>query len=121
MKKVGKFVYWAPRIFSILFLLFLAMFSLDVFDNCNSFLECLLGLLMHNIPVFILIILLVIAWKKEIVGAITFFLAGFLYILLLAMNPKFEWHYFSWSLIIAGPAFVIGWLFLINWNKRKNK
>jgi len=35
---------------------------------------------MHNIPVFIMIIVLVIAWKHEIVGAIAFLLAGLIYV-----------------------------------------
>jgi hypothetical protein len=35
-KQTGKFVYWAPRVLSILFILFLALFSLDVFDTPNA-------------------------------------------------------------------------------------
>mgnify|MGYP002070012838 CR=1 FL=1 len=32
-RKVSRFLYWTPRILSILFILFLAMFSLDIFGN----------------------------------------------------------------------------------------
>ena len=32
MKKTGKGLYWAPRILSILFICFLSLFSLDVFE-----------------------------------------------------------------------------------------
>jgi hypothetical protein len=38
---------------------------------------------------------------------------------ILLMNP-FEWYMLSWSLIIAGPAFLVGILFFINWFKKKN-
>ena len=77
--KVGKFIYWTPRILSILFILFLAMFSLDVIEPGRSVGDIIIGLIMHNIPVFILTGLLVIAWKHEAVGAVTFISAGVLY------------------------------------------
>ncbi len=118
MKKINKFVYWTPRIMSILFLLFLAMFSLDVFSSELTAWQILIGLFMHNIPVFILLVILIISWKHEIVGGITFILAGLTYIILLFRN-EFEWYMLSWSLIIAGPAFFIGILFIIGWLKKK--
>ena len=76
---------------------------------------------MHNIPVFILIIILVISWKYEIVGGIAFILAGLFYIatmLINALKYPFEWYMLSYSFIIAGPAFLIGILFLIGWKKK---
>ncbi|MCX6786200.1 MAG: hypothetical protein NTZ18_05160 [Candidatus Komeilibacteria bacterium] len=118
-KKTNKFIYWTPRILSILFILFLAMFSLDIFGNGYSFWETVLGLFMHNIPVFILTGVLIIAWKHEIVGGIAFTLAGLLYIALLLLRNQFEWYMLSWSMIIAGPAFLIGILFFINWRNKK--
>ena len=119
MARAGKFIFWAPRILSIMFLLFLAVFSLDVFGNGYTFWETVVGLLMHNIPVFILLAVVVISWKHEIVGGIAFILAGLLYIALLLMNPQREWYMLSWSLMIAGPAFLVGILFLINWFEKK--
>ena len=118
-KKVSRWLYWTPRILSILLLCFLTIFSFDVFDSCRGLLECTAGLLMHNIPVFVLAILLWISWKNELVGAITFFVAGLLYIFLLLFRNNFQWFMLSWSLIIAGPAFLIGYLFYLGW-KRKN-
>lgn len=119
-KRVGKFVYWTPRILSIVFLLFLAMFSLDIFGNNYTFWQTVVGLFMHNIPVFVLAIILWISWKHEIVGAVTFILAGLLYMgSILLRNPQFEWYMLSYSLIIAGPAFFIGVLFLINWRRKR--
>src|SRR3989344_8840572 len=105
---MNKYLYWIPRILSIIFILFLAMFSLDIFDGNYGFWGTILGLFMHNIPVFILTIVLIISWKHEIVGAVAFILAGLLYIFSLLMKPELEWYMLSWSLIIAGPAFFIG-------------
>ncbi len=122
-KKVSKFVYWTPRIVSIAFLLFLALFSLDVFEPGLSFSQILLGLFMHNIPVFILAIILWISWKREIVGGIAFILAGLVYIASMivrtVLSNQAEWYMLSYSLIIAGPAFFIGILFLIGWFRKK--
>lgn len=89
--KVNRWIYWTPRILSILFLAFLAMLSLDIFGNGYGFWGTVLGLFMHNIPVLILLIVLLISWKYEIVGGIAFIIAGLLYILLLMRNP-FEWY-----------------------------
>jgi hypothetical protein len=122
MKKAAKdWIYWTPRIISIGFILFLTMFSLDIFGNGYTFWETIIGLLMHNIPVFVLTIILIISWKYEIVGGIAFVLAGVAYIFMLFMNPQFEWYMISWSLTIAGPAIFIGVLFIIGWLRKKNK
>jgi len=118
MPRVGKFIFWTPRILSIIFILFLAMFSLDVFEGNYGFWGTVAGLFMHNIPVIILSILLIIAWKHELVGAIAFILAGIFYIIFLLKN-SFEWYILSWAVQISGIAFFIGILFLINWKKKK--
>lgn len=115
---VPGWIYWLPRIVSIIFLLFLAMFSLDVFGNGYSFWETVLGLFMHNIPVFVLLILLIIAWKHEWVGAIAFILAGIAYVIMTLRNP-FEWYMISWFMIVAVPAITVGILFWINWKLKK--
>jgi len=118
-KKINKYLYWIPRILSILFILFLTMLSLDVFSPDLGFWEIVLGLFMHNIPTFILIAVLIISWKYEIVGGIVFILAGLFYIIMLLMNQQLEWNMFFGSLIISGPAFLIGILFLIGWVKKR--
>lgn len=123
-KRVGKFVYWAPRILSIIFILFLALFSLDVFDMNLGFWGTVGGLFIHNIPSIILGIIVWISWKREIVGGIAFILAGLAYIaniLITAIKTGFEWYILSYSMIIAGPAFLVGILFLINWSKKKTR
>lgn len=101
----------------------MALMSLDIFDMKLGFWGTLLGLFMHNIPVFILLVVLLISWKHEIVGGIVFISAGILYIVIMLMNTlrnSFEWYMISYSFIIAGPAFLIGILFIINWLKKKN-
>ncbi len=124
-KKVSKFIYWTPRILGIFFVLFLAMFSLDVFEGNYSFWGTIGALFMHNIPDIILLILLIIAWKRELVGAITFMLAGILYlafVLNTAITTGFEWYYLFWIIQISGITFFVGILFFLNWKaKRRDK
>ncbi|MDD2696977.1 MAG: hypothetical protein PHE52_02370 [Candidatus Pacebacteria bacterium] len=122
-KKINKFIYWTPRILSIMFICFLALFSLDVFEENLGFWGTLLGLFMHNIPVFILAIILWISWKREIIGGIAFTLAGAFYavmILIEMTKEAFQWYMISWISMISGPALIIGILFIINWLKKRN-
>ena len=119
--KVNKFVYWAPRVASIIFILFLAMFSLDVFEGDSGFWRTILAFFIHNIPVIIFLAVLIISWKREIIGGIAFILAGILYIgfiLVDMIKSGFEWFYLVWALQISGIAFFIGILFIVNWIKK---
>ena len=121
-QKINKFIYWTPRILSIIFICFLALFSLDVISPELSFWQTVLALFMHNIPPLVLLAVLLISWKYEIVGGIAFILAGLLYISIMVINAlknQFEWYMLSWSIEIAGVAFFIGTLFLIGWFKKK--
>jgi len=121
-KRISKGLYWAPRILSMVFVLFLALMSLDIFEGNYGFWGTIVGLFMHNIPALILLAILLISWKYEIVGGIGFVLAGILYIAFILMNiitTGFEWYYLAWSIQISGIAFFIGILFLINWHKKR--
>ncbi|MBU0461116.1 MAG: hypothetical protein KJ574_00875 [Nanoarchaeota archaeon] len=118
----NKYIYWIPRILSILFILFLAMFSLDIFDMNLGFWGTIVGLLMHNIPSFILTAVLVISWKYEIVGGIAFILAGLLYVVLMVVEGirgGFGWDMILSLILIAGIPIAVGILFLIGWYKKK--
>ena len=123
---INPWIYWIPRILSIIFILFLILMSLDVFDG-SGFWQTILALLIHNIPTIILIIILIISWKREIVAGIAFILVGLLYIVsvvLRAAQSSFQSYMLLWILQISGIAFLMGILFLICWKKRnaqKNK
>lgn len=121
-KKIGKFVYWTPRILSIILILFLSLMSLDVFSPELNFWQTLGALLIHNIPAFILLIILLVSWRREIVGGVGFILGGILYTTIVLINiasTGFEWYYLAWIIQISGIAFFIGIMFLANWFKKK--
>lgn len=116
---MSKFIYWAPRVLSILFILFLMLFSLDIFQEKLSPTEIALGLLIHNIPALLLLGILIISWRHEVVGAVVFTLAGLFYAVMLLKEPDFEWYMLSWIAIISGPALLVGILFTLNWYRKK--
>lgn len=118
-KKINKFIYWAPRILSILFILFLMMFSLDVFDSASSAQEITIGLFMHNIPALILLVVVIISWKREIVGGIVFILAALAYSVSMLTTRPFDVGILMALLIIGGLALLIGVLFMLNWFKKQ--
>ena len=115
----AKLLFWAPRVLSIAFILFLSLFSLDVFDGRLGFWQTVLALTMHLIPVFVLIAALIAAWKWEWIGALLYAAAGLLYVVWVATGsrPVPPEVRLSWILTIAGPAFIIAGLFLANWLK----
>jgi len=115
-------LFWLPRILSIVFLSFLLLLSFDVFEEGRSTLEIIGGFLIHNIPFFALLIAFIFAWKRDRVGAITFSIAGLLYIVLVIYNIFFR-EGVSWDepllsiLTISGPAFLISFLYFMNWKR----
>ena len=120
-RKISPWLYWAPRVMTIIFILFISMFSLDIFDLNLGFWGTIVGLFMHNIPSFVMIVLLIIAWKHEWVGAVGYIGLALLYIISAASRVNLLMA-LSWSLIIAGPAIIIGMLWGLNWRwKKKNK
>lgn len=121
MNKASRIVYWTPRIVAIMLIVFLAMFSLDVITPEATIWQILAGMFMHNIPVFILTAVLVVAWKYEWVGGVVFILAGVAYIAL-SVSSQITWYQaLSWSMILAGPAFIVGGLFLASWFMKTRK
>jgi hypothetical protein len=112
--KISKTLYWTPRIICILFIPFIMMFSLDVFSEAKSAREIAIGLFMHNIPAFLLILILWATWKREWIGAALFGGLGVFYIWW--AGGRFGWQALAF---ISGPLFLMSALFLIGWLYRK--
>ena len=110
---IKTLVQWSPRVLSILFTLFLSMFSFDVFEMAAPWYELLLGFLIHNFPSLILAIVIFLAWKRPLIGSIVFAAAGLFYVILVFTNQGLE----DWlSVVILGlPAFVISILYYMDY------
>lgn len=84
--------------------MFISMFALDVFNEGYGLGETILALLMHLIPTYVTVIMLIIAWRWEGIGAILFLLLPLIF---LVMSRGETW-------VISLPLFVVGVLFLFN-------
>jgi hypothetical protein len=103
-----KLLYWVPRVFTIVAILFMLMFSLDAFEGNASVTKKILGFLIHSIPVLVLIVILIVAWKSELVGGlllIVAFSAGAVFFRSFSGNPA--------SLIVIAPFLITGILFIL--------
>jgi hypothetical protein len=123
MKKSTHAIHWMPRILCILAIIFVSMFALDAFEPGLAIWKQLSAFVIHLIPSFILLALLIVAWKWEYAGGIIFILIGigfspFIYSHNYAMNHS-VWISLSIILMITFPFVVVGILFVISHFRKK--
>jgi hypothetical protein len=106
---VKKILFWTPRVLGILIAIFISLFALDVFMEGYGFWETIVALLMHLIPTAIVLVILGIAWRWEKIGGILFILLGVLYITFFWDPDRLPAY-----LMISGPLFLAGILFLLD-------
>ncbi len=99
----------AARILAILFAIFISIFALDVFEEGVPIGQILFSLFMHLIPTFVILIIAWASWKHPLLGSILFTLLGIFYLVLARGQGLLAY------LLIAGPPFLIGFLFLISY------
>ncbi len=114
-----RMLFWTPRLLSIFFIAFMSIFALDVFDGRHSAWQTVLAFLIHEIPVFFLIGVLILAWRWEWIGTALYAASGLMYVIWLFfiqhhIPPRAR---LGATLTIAVPAFFIAGLFLANWLK----
>jgi hypothetical protein len=120
-KPQNKLLFWLPRIITIIFILFISMFSLDVFGMNQGFWAALFALFMHLLPTIILTLILIFFWKKSIWLGSMWIAFGIWYLAIMIPNMirQFEFYYLSWLVMFSGVAFVIAVLFFIDNFKRR--
>ena len=109
---------WILRILLILMILFWALFSLDVFEENQGFWNILVAFLMHNVPSFLMIFILIVAWKWEHIGGMLLMLCIFGFaIFFIVRSGQFSYG----TLIMVGIPFLIGAMFVVNHYLLDNK
>jgi len=111
---MNKIIYWLPRTIIILLILFMLLLSFDVFGMEGSLLEKIGGFLIHNIPVFVLSLLLFFAWRKERAGGILFILIGLFFTFFFRTYQRIDTF-----LLISFPPILAGVLFILNGYKKR--
>ncbi len=121
-----KILFWLPRFLCIIAILFISLFALDAFEPDLTFWQQIGAFLIHFIPSFILLALLLIAWKWEYIGGIIFTILG------LGFSPfifkhNYDMNHSIWMsmgiiAMITLPFVVVGILFIMSYfqNKRIN-
>lgn len=113
-KSARGVLFWAPRILTILFALFLSVFALDVFAETKGFLETLTALALHLVPTFLVVVLLVFAWRRELIGVIAFAGLAIAYVVVM-WGRGFPWVTY---VMISGALLLISVLFFLSWRQR---
>jgi len=103
-------LFWTPRVLCLLFAVFVSLFALDVFNEGLGFWKTILALLIHLIPTWIVLAILAISWRWEWAGALLFASLGAYY--LISTHGRMHW---SAYVLISGPLFLVGAMFLIDW------
>jgi hypothetical protein len=99
-RTADRSLYWAPRLLSIAYIVFISLFALDSAGVAEF--------AVHMIPSMVLIAMLAVSWRLDAAGALLFGVAALWYASLQPEHP-------TWVLTISGPLVVIALLFLANW------
>lgn len=119
MSEAGRrALFWAPRVLSIAYILFLSMFALDVFTETHGFWRILGAVIIHLLPSLILVAGLILAWRWEWIGAALYGAAGAVYISWVLHRSLSSGTKLTWILLIAMPAFFVATLYMANWLRR---
>jgi len=102
---------------------FVSLFALDAFSPDLSFWQQIKAFIMHLIPSFILLAVLILAWKKELIGGILFMVIG------IGLSPWVFSHNYQMNhsimmslgiiMVITMPFVIVGLLFLVSHFKRR--
>ena len=109
--RLAKIIHWAPRLAAILIIFFVSLFSLDVFEMEASPLELLGGFLMHNIPSIGMLVLLIFAWKRPVVGFVAFLAAAALFAIFFVRGI----YSLPNLLLFVFPILLVAFLFYVDW------
>ena len=102
-----NWLFWLPRILGILFAAFVSIFVLDVFDGSGDWGKIFTALFISLIPTYILIIILLVAWRWELIGGILYIGLAYYYLF-----TVFKHLNLSVFMVIPFPCLVLGGLFL---------
>jgi len=109
---------WIPRILLIMLAMFAAMFSFDVFEMHVSLAMKLVGLFMHIIPVLILLLCLILTWKRPLIAGLIFSVFALAAIIALAFLFRFKSYFWIDMAIFILPIVLCIVLFFLAHFKR---
>ena len=108
----GRLLLWSPRILGILVSLFIGIFALDAFGRGTPTLPALRDFIVHLIPAFVLLGLVLASFRRPWIGGVAFIGLAVVYAVTMSRGRL------DWMLTISGPLLVVGALFLWSWYHR---
>lgn len=124
MKTSSRIIQWTPRILCILAILFISLFALDSFSSERTFWQNAAAFLMHLIPTFVLLAVLIVAWKWEKAGGIILTIVA-VALGIFAFNINYNQRHFTLMQsiinvsILCLPFILAGVLFIVSHYSKK--
>ena len=109
--RLAKIIHWAPRVAAILIIIFVSLFSFDVFEMEASLIQLLGGFIVHNIPSIGMLVLLIFAWKRPKVGFVAFLTTAALFVIFFVRSI----YSLTNLLLFVFPILLIAFLFYADW------
>lgn len=106
MRRMPSLILWIPRILAVALAFFLAMFAMDVYLEGKDFLQTSEAFIVHLIPAFCVIALLVIGWRRDGLASIGFLLLALAFFVALS-----GWKNVGNSLMLTLPPLGISLAF----------
>lgn len=108
---LAKIIHWAPRLAALLIILFTGLFSLDVFGTGAPPLEVLGAFLLHNLPSIAMLVVLLLAWKRPVVGFVAFLVIAAGFTLLFVR----DFYALTNLVLFVLPLLLVAFLFYADW------
>ena len=112
-KKKNKW-HLAATILGVLYAVALLVFAADVFNDEQNITQTFYDLLLHLIPTAVILLIVVVAYNRSLIGAIIFLVLGLMYIITGWANLHWTAH-----VLIAGPLLVLSALYITAWKSSK--
>lgn len=103
----NSWIMWIARTMSILLVCFVSVFALDVFSGGRPVLQTLLALAIHLVPAYILLAILILAWRRPWIGAVA-------YAILAAVYAGWARKHPLWVTTISGALLLTAFLFWLS-------
>lgn len=106
---------WFPRVLGILVAAFLSLFALDAFEHGEGIGQNLVAFAIHLIPSFVLVAVVLLAWRRPWVGACLFGAAALGYALMVGRT------HLNWIAFISGPLLLTAVLYFLSWDRKHRR
>jgi Na+/proline symporter len=100
-------IIWIPRVLVILFIAFVMMFSFDIFEMKAPIWKLAVGFLIQNSPAILMLLVLLLTWKRPMVAGIFYGVLGVLVMFLLkTYNDAGMFMYFTLPLFVVCGLYI---------------